>query len=45
MMMENIINPEENDVIFINTAKKFNTSAAQCLIGLSFSNPEAKDNF
>jgi hypothetical protein len=39
ILIELIINPEEEDVIFLNTAKKFNSSAGQCLLGLSFSKP------
>lgn len=44
-MIENIVDQEEQDIIFINTAKKFNSSAGQCLIGFSFSHPEAKERF
>jgi hypothetical protein len=36
VMVENLVEPEEEDIIFINTAKKFNTSAGQCLIGFRF---------
>lgn len=45
VMVENIVNPEEQDIIFINTAKKFNTSAGQCLIGFAFKKPQAKELF
>jgi hypothetical protein len=39
------VNSEEQDIIFINSAKKFNSSAGQCLIGFSFENAEAKKKF
>lgn len=45
VMVENIVNPEEEDIIFINTAKKFNSSAGQCLIGFAFKKPQAKELF
>ena len=44
-MIPLLLDPEEDDIIFINSAKKFNDSASQCLIGLSFSNSEAKEKF
>ena len=40
-----IIDPEAEDINFLNTAKKFNSSAGQCLIGLSFRKPEHKAAF
>lgn len=45
ILIERLINPEEEDIIFINTAKKFNSSAGQCLIGLSFTQPDSKLKF
>lgn len=45
IMTEKIIEADEEDIIFLNTAKKFNTSAGQCLIGLSFNQPEHKAIF
>lgn len=44
-MTENLIVPEEEDIIFINTAKKFNSSAGQCLLGLSFAESNHKKLF
>jgi hypothetical protein len=40
-----VIDPEADDIIFLNTAKKFNSSAGQCLLGLSFKRPEHKAAF
>ena len=39
------MDPDEQDILFINSAKKFNVSAMQCLIGFSFASPEAKERF
>ena len=44
-MIPLLVDPETDDIIFINSAKKFNDSASQCLIGLSFSDGDAKDKF
>jgi hypothetical protein len=44
-MLPQIVDSEENDIIFINSAKKFNSEASQCLLGLSFSHGEAKNTF
>ena len=44
-MIPLLVDPETDDIIFINSAKKFNDSASQCLIGLSFSDCDAKDKF
>ncbi len=44
MLIETVINPEENDIIFINSAKKYNSSAGQCLLGVSFTQPNHEVN-
>jgi hypothetical protein len=45
MLMDRAINLEEEDIIFLNSAKKFNESAGQCLIGLAFAQPDSKAKF
>lgn len=45
IVVETIIDPTKESIIFLNTAKKFNSSAGQCLIGLSFLQPENKKIF
>lgn len=45
ILVETIIDPEKEDIIFINTARKFNSSAGQCLIGLHFIEPANKKSF
>ena len=39
-----MINPDENDIIFINSSKKYNSSAGQCLLGVSFTQPNQETN-
>lgn len=45
MLVESIIDPAQEDITLINTAKKFNSSVGQCVIGLSFQLPEHKQAF
>ncbi len=45
IVVEAVIDPTKESIIFLNTAKKFNSSAGQCLMGLSFFQPENKKLF
>lgn len=38
-----MIVPDEEDIIFINSAKKYNSSAGQCLLGISFTQPNQEE--
>lgn len=44
LLIESVINPDENDIIFMNSAKKYNSSAGQCLLGVSFTLPNQEEN-
>lgn len=44
ILIESVIDPEENDIIFMNSAKKYNSSAGQCLLGVSFTLPNQEEN-
>ena len=44
ILIESVIDPEENDIIFMNSAKKYNSSAGQCLLGVSFTQPDQEKN-
>ena len=44
-MLEKLVDAEQQDILFINSAKKFNSSAGQCLIGFAFEKPEGKQSF
>lgn len=44
-LVDQIINPEEQEIILLNSAKKYNVSASECVIGLEFAKPEFKKQF
>jgi len=44
ILIESVIDPDENDIIFMNSAKKYNSSAGQCLLGVSFTQPNHEQN-
>ena len=45
MMIEHVIDPDADDIIFLNTARKFNSSTGECLMGVAFDEPEGKERF
>jgi hypothetical protein len=44
-LVDQIINPEEAEIILINSTKKHSASASECVIGLEFVQPEFKKSF
>lgn len=44
-LVDLIINPEQEEIILLNSAKKYNVSASECVIGLEFTRPEFKKQF
>ena len=44
ILIESVIDPDESDIIFMNSAKKYNSSAGQCLLGVSFTQPNHEEN-
>lgn len=44
-LVDQIINPEQEEIILMNSAKKYNVSASECVIGLEFVQPEFKKLF
>lgn len=44
-MIEQLINPEEEEIILINSAKKYNASASQVVLGLEYFDPSFKPLF
>lgn len=44
-MTEQLFKPEENELIFMNSAKKYNVSSGEIMVGVEFESPEFKDAF
>ena len=44
-MIEQIINPEEEEILALSTAKSSSLSGGQVLLGVEFFKPEYKANF
>ena len=44
-LVEKLIDPEQQEIILLNSAKKYNASASQIVMGVEFISPDTKKDF